>query len=216
MFDLARQVERREATRQSLLVAARACFVDQGFDGTSTEAVLAKAGVSKGALYHHFASKAELLAAVFESVSREAVTRSQEAAVSAKSPRAALLVGLKAWLRAVLEPEPRRIILETGPAVLGIARARLIEESITQAPMRRIVERAVQQGEARSVDVDLVARLLNAAVSELALAAIQRGLEGAQLAMLDAQIDALVCALLPSRQKGKKGSGWSVPVSTDR
>jgi AcrR family transcriptional regulator len=87
---------------------------------TSTEAVLARAGVSKGALYHHFASKAELLAAVFEAVSRETVARAQSAAGGAGSARAELTAALKAWLRAVLAPEPRRIILETGPAVLGL------------------------------------------------------------------------------------------------
>jgi AcrR family transcriptional regulator len=138
--------------------------VEQGYDATSTEAVLARAGVSKGALYHHFTSKADLLAAVFERVSQETVAKAQAAAAGASSARAALGAALKAWLRAALEPEPRRIILETGPAVLGLARARQIEEAITQAPMRRAIERAVEQGEAASTDVDLVARLLSAAV----------------------------------------------------
>jgi AcrR family transcriptional regulator len=70
------------------VAAARDCFVSKASDSTSTEAVLARAGVSKGALYHHFASKAELLAAVFEAVSRETVARAQDAAGGANSPRA--------------------------------------------------------------------------------------------------------------------------------
>jgi AcrR family transcriptional regulator len=179
-----------------LVAAARDCFVEQGFDATSTDAVLARAGVSKGALYHHFASKAELMAAVFETVSRETVAAAQEAAAGARSARAALGRVLKAWLRAVLAPVPRRIVLETGPAVLGFARARQIEEEITQVPMRRAIERAVEHGEARCADVDIAARLLTAAVYELALAALQRGLEGEGLETLDPPIDALVDALL--------------------
>ncbi len=193
---MARQSERREATRGALVAAARDCFVEQGFDATSTDAVLARAGVSKGALYHHFASKAELMAAVFETVSRETVAAAQEAAAGARSARAALGRVLKAWLRAVLAPVPRRIVLETGPAVLGFARARQIEEEITQVPMRRAIERAVEHGEARCADVDIAARLLTAAVYELALAALQRGLEGEGLETLDPPIDALVDALL--------------------
>lgn len=209
---MASQLERREATRGALIAAARACFVDQGYEATSTEAVLARAGVSKGALYHHFTSKAELLAAVFETVSRETVAKAQEAAAGAGSSRAALGLALKAWLRVVLAPEPRRIILETGPAVLGFARARQIEEEITQAPMRRAIERAVTHGEARCADIDLLARLLYAAASELALTALQRGQDGAQLDRYDAQIDALIDALLgPVPQTGSEVGGGMGP-----
>jgi AcrR family transcriptional regulator len=200
---LARQAERSETTRGALVAAARDCFVEQGFDATSTESVLARAGVSKGALYHHFASKAELLAAVFEAVSRETVARAQNAGGGAGSSLAGLAAALKAWLRAVLAPEPRRIILETGPAVLGLARARQIEEAITQAPLRHSIERAIKDGEAQCADVDLVARLLSAAVSELALTALQRRLVGAQLGLLDTHIDAVLDALLPAEAPGQ-------------
>jgi AcrR family transcriptional regulator len=181
-----------------LIAAARRCFVDQGYEATSIEAVLARTGVSKGALYHHFSGKAELLAAVFETVSRETVMTAQGAASVTDSPRAALSLSLKGWMRAVLAPEPSRIILEAGPAVLGYAAARLIEEGIIQAPMRRMIERTVQAGEARCGDIDLVARLLSAAVSELALTARERRLEGPALERFDAHTDALIDALLPA------------------
>lgn len=192
---MARQAERREATRGSLIAAARAAFSRHGYDATSTEMVLARAGLSKGAMYHHFESKAELMAAVFAAVSRDVMAEAQAAAGEGRS-RADLGRALKAWLRAVLTPEARRIILETGPAVLGLARAREIEETITQAPMRRTIEQAVAAGAMRCDDPDLAARLLAAAAAELALAAIQRGLTDSQLEPLDAQLDALVAALV--------------------
>lgn len=195
---MARQSERREATRAALVAAARDCFVDQGFEATSTEAVLARAGVSKGALYHHFTSKAELLAAVFEAVSHDTLAKAQAAAAGATSARAALGLALKGWLRAALAPEPRRIILEAGPAVLGFARARQIEEAITLEPMRRGIDRLVAHGEARCPDSDIAARLLYAAVTELALAALQRDLGDTQLYGFDAQLDALLDALVPT------------------
>lgn len=178
-----------------MIAAARACFAENGFEATSTDAVLARAGVSKGALYHHFASKTDLMAAVFEAVSRDVVARAQAAAGDGQT-RASLSGALKAWLRAVLAPEARRIILETGPAILGLMRARAIEEAITQAPMRLTIERAAASGAMRCDDPDLAARLLSAATAELALTAIQRALTEPQLAPLDAHIDALVDALV--------------------
>jgi hypothetical protein len=69
--------------------------------------------------------------------------------------------------------------------------------------MRRSIERAVEDGEAQCTDVDLVARLLVAAVSELALVAIQRRLDGSQFGKLDAHVDAVVDALLPARFSGQ-------------
>lgn len=194
---MASQSERREATRGALIAAARRCFVDQGFEATSTDAVLAAAGVSKGALYHHFQSKTDLMAAVFEDVTRETAAAAQAAAGKARSARKALSAALKAWMRAALEPEPRRILLETGPSVLGFSRARMIEETVTLAPTCRSIERIIERGEGRCDDADLAARLLNAAVSELALTAVRRGLGPGQLGALDARLDALVDALVP-------------------
>lgn len=179
-----------------MIAAARACFVEQGYDATSTDAVLARAGVSKGALYHHFASKADLMAAVFEAVSRELMADAQAAAGQGRS-RADLGRALKAWLRAVLVPDARRIILETGPAVLGLMRARAIEEAITQAPITRAIEQTMQRGETRCADPDLAARLLSAIVSELSLTALARGLSGEALKPLDQKIDELLDVLLP-------------------
>jgi AcrR family transcriptional regulator len=196
---LARQAERREATRGALVSAARQCFAEAGYEATSTEAVLALAGVSKGALYHHFESKADLLAEVFAAVSRETAAKAQGAARRAAGPREALGAALKAWLRAARAPEPQRILLETGPAVLGFARARRIEDAITEPPMRLAINRAVEQGGASCADVTLAARLLNAAVAEMALMAIEDDVAGARLKRFDAAIDALIDALVPAR-----------------
>lgn len=194
---MARQSERREATRGALIAAARRCFLERGYEAASTEAVLAQAGVSKGALYHHFDSKTDLLAAVFEDVSRELTERAVAATAGAPSFRAALALGLKAWLRAVMEPEALRIVLETGPAALGLARARALEDAVTQAPLRLTLQRAVVQGETSPLDDGLTARLLSATVGELALVAAERRLSGPDLEPLDRRIDALIDALVP-------------------
>ena len=196
---MARQVERREATRAALIAAARASLLDVGHEATSTEGVLVRAGVSRGALYHHFPSKTDLVAVVFETVSRELVDQAQAAAKDATTAREAVIVSLKTWLRRVMEPDAFRIILDIGPAVLGLARARAIEEAITQSPLHQAIARALERGEIAPVDIDLVARLLSATAGELALAAAERGLKDVGLAAFEAHLDSLVTALLPPR-----------------
>jgi AcrR family transcriptional regulator len=194
---LARQVDRREATRAALVEAARHCFSELGYEASSMDVVLARAGVSKGAMYHHFESKTALLAAVFNLVSRETMATAQAAAIGAGSFRAGLALGMKTWLRAVMTPEAMRIVLDIGPAVMGLAQGRQAEASITQAPVRRTLEAAIDRREIQPIDVGLVARVLTAAVGELALIAAERGLQGSGLDALDERIDDLIDALAP-------------------
>ncbi len=195
---MARQVERRERTRALLIEAAASCFETGGYAETSLAAVLLAAGVSKGALYHHFASKTELLEAVFEDVSQQVLAQAAAASGAAKTPRDAISGALKAWLRAVLDLRPRRILLEIGPGVLGFAKAREIELAQSEAAMHALISRAIASGEADCPDPDLAARLLNAAVTEMALTALDKEYDDAGGRFEDA-IDTLIKALLPPR-----------------
>ena len=77
---MATQAERREATRGRILEAAARLFAEQGYEATSTQQILEAAGTSRGALYHHFETKQAIFEAVFERVSKEAITRASREA----------------------------------------------------------------------------------------------------------------------------------------
>lgn len=199
---MARQAERTARTRELLIGAAADRFVRDGFAATSLEELVAAAGVSKGALYHHFSSKADLLEAVFDAVSRETIARAMTAAAGVASPRQALALSLKAWLRASQEPRPRAVLLDIGPAVLGFRRARVIENVVSEALVRQAVERAVSMGDAECDDPRLTTKLLNAAVTELALSAAEEEPGANPFPRLEAAIDRLVLAFLPPPAAG--------------
>ncbi|MDX2233575.1 MAG: helix-turn-helix domain-containing protein [Hyphomonadaceae bacterium] len=164
---MASQSERRQETRARLIAAARACFVEDGYDAAALDRIVVLAGVSKGALYHHFASKQDLFAAVFEAVSRETIARA--GATRARTAFARLMVAACAWLEAVETPDARAIMLEEAPRALGARRAREIEDANAHAAMRAAVDAVVRAGEGACADPDLAARLLNATLAELAL-----------------------------------------------
>ncbi|WP_421787760.1 TetR/AcrR family transcriptional regulator [Hyphobacterium sp.] len=166
------QAERRAATRAKIIAAARTHFADAGFENTHTGAILAAAGVSRGAMYHHFESKRELFEAVFIVVSEETIARSLNNRVEAGSPLEELVEACLAWLRFAREPEVTAILLDEGPQVLGWKRARDLEEQSSLGFMKRGLERAVAAGELRADSIDLMARLVNALVAEIALSAI--------------------------------------------
>ena len=171
---MATQAERREATRGRLLDAAARLFAEQGYESTSTQQILDAAGTSRGALYHHFATKQAIFEAVFERVSNEAIARALRGTTSG-SALEALTRSCLNWLREVRRPEVGAILIEQGPQVLGWKRARDLEAQTSLGLVTQSLEAAVESGELSLQSVELSARFLNAALGEAALASIHGG-----------------------------------------
>lgn len=169
---MATQTERREATRDALVKAGRAHFARAGYEATHTNEILAAAGVSRGAMYHHFPSKQALFEAVFVAESKAAIAGASAAASHTGSPLENLLSACLAWLAAARDPETAAILLDQGPQVLGWKRARDLEEEFSLGGMKRAIQLAAEAGELAVGSIDLAARILNAVLAELALAAI--------------------------------------------
>ncbi|OBI37556.1 TetR/AcrR family transcriptional regulator [Mycobacterium colombiense] len=115
------QAERAAETREALIGAARPVFASVGFADASLETIVRDAGVTRGALYHHFADKTELFAAVFEQVEGEMAARMGEAVAAAghSDPVEIMRLCSGLWLDASAEPEIQRIVLLEALAVLG-------------------------------------------------------------------------------------------------
>ena len=128
------------------------------------------AGVAKGAVYHHFASKVELFEAVFEAAS-EALAHSVVAASGkARDVLDGMVMGARAHFAACAEPRSRQIILKDGPAVLGWERWRAIDARHFGRMIPMALQAAMTQGLIAKRPVEPLARLLNGAVTEAAVA----------------------------------------------
>jgi AcrR family transcriptional regulator len=161
--------QRAEATRNSLVDAARRLFVDRGYHATSTEDVVALAGVgTRGALYHHFADKRALFVAVFEAV-EESLVAAAGVQIEEGPPLEMLRTGLLGFLDASLTPEVQRVLLIDGPAVLGWQEWRAVEERYGLGGIRAMLELAVADGSLPRQPVGVLAHLLLAAADEAAL-----------------------------------------------
>lgn len=157
--------ERSEATRTALLDAARALFVAHGYGDTATPAVCAAAGMTRGALYHHFVDKRDLFHAV---VAREAqaVAAEIEAASPANLPAdQALLAGGDAYLEAMAVPGRARLLLVEGPAALGREAMQALDAANAEGTLRAGLAAAGVKG----VDLDVLTGWLSAAFDRAAL-----------------------------------------------
>jgi hypothetical protein len=106
-------------TRGKLIAAARQAFGAVGYAQASMDDFTAAAGLTRGALYHHFGDKKGLLEAVIMQIDAEMSERL--CAVSAKAPNRwqGFVDECTAYIEMALEPEIQRIVLRDGPAVLG-------------------------------------------------------------------------------------------------
>jgi AcrR family transcriptional regulator len=192
-----KHAERSEATRAALVAAARPLFAARGFAGVGTEEIVRAAGVTRGALYHQFADKRELFAAVFEQVEAEVTTRTARAAVAsgAADPLAVLRVGAVAWLDACSEPEVQRIILLDGPAVLGWDGWRQIAQRYGLGLVENELREAIEAGVLEPQPTRALAHVLMGAIDEAALYVATAEDQAAARAEAGAVLDRLLAVL---------------------
>lgn len=165
------QAERTEATRTALIGAARPLFAQRGYAGVATEEIAAAAGVTRGALYHHFDGKRELFEAVYERIEIELAERIASGALraSASSPLAAMKAGAEMFLLASTEPETQRIVLLDGPSVLGWDRWREIATEHGLGLIEATLAAAVEAGEIDPQPIRPLAHVLMGALDEAAM-----------------------------------------------
>ena len=113
------QTERSEATRGALIDAGRRLFAERGYADVGTEEIVRAAGVTRGALYHHFDGKRDLLRAVYEQIESEIAAEVAAAVTPGAGALETLSLGAEMFLDHCLEPEVQRIVLLDAPAVLG-------------------------------------------------------------------------------------------------
>ena len=165
------QADRSAATRTALIDAARLLFAEHGFAGVGTEAIVHGAAVSRGALYHHFADKTELFAAVLDDVEGE-VSGQLAAGVRADASGGfveVMLRSVEAWLDACGRPEVQRIVLVDGPSVLGWARWREICQPHILGLVSAVLAQGMMDGSVDPQPVTPLAHVLLAIADEAAM-----------------------------------------------
>jgi AcrR family transcriptional regulator len=165
------QHERSAATRTAVVTAARQLFGSEGYAAVGTERIALAAGATRGALYHQFADKSELFAAVLDEVEAEIAVRMVTAVVGLDpvDTEALLLAGADAFLDACAEPELQRIVLIDGPSVLGWELWREICLRHSVGLVAALLTDGIERGSIPHQPVDPLTHILVGAVDEAAL-----------------------------------------------
>jgi AcrR family transcriptional regulator len=156
-------------TRGKLIRVATRLFGRDGFGAVSSERIVKAAGLTRGALYHHFDGKEGLFAAVLEEQMRELHRRLAVTGRGARSPLSGLRKGIRAYFEACTSPAFRQVVLLDGPAVVGWGRWRALDLTLGLGLLKQGLEAAVAGGELTRQPTDVLAHLVAGALIDGAM-----------------------------------------------
>ncbi|MGL5164608.1 MAG: TetR/AcrR family transcriptional regulator [Afipia sp.] len=163
--------DRTEKTRSALMQAARRLFIEKGYGETSTPEIVAAAGITRGALYHHFEDKRALFRAIVTDEALAVADAIERNAPAELQPIDALLAGSSAYLDAMRLPGRTRLLLIEGPSVLGLTEMKKLDEENAARTLRDGLEAAMgKRSASSSASLAALADMLSAAFDRAALA----------------------------------------------
>lgn len=163
------RAEQRERTRQILIRDSRRLFAEHGYAAVGLSEIVHSAGVTKGALYHHFGAKVDLFRAVLTQVQTEVGDTVARTADAQPDPWEQLVAGCHAFLEATSEPGVQRIMLVDGPAVLGWNEWRALDEATSARHLAEALTGLMQAGIIDEQPITPLTRLLSGGMNEAAL-----------------------------------------------
>ncbi|MBJ8432262.1 TetR/AcrR family transcriptional regulator [Acinetobacter pittii] len=155
-------------TRKKLIEVARRAFAEYGYADTSMDKLTAEAGLTRGALYHHFGDKRGLFAAVVDQIDSQMAEYAQQHLEQPDDLWEGLLREGQTYIQNALNPEFQRIVLRDGPAVLGDP-AHWPSQNRCLQSTRKCVEQLLTAEQIKIVDPEAAAVLLNGAAMNAAL-----------------------------------------------
>lgn len=195
-----RRSEQADATRTALIAAARALFTERGYAATSTTEIVVRAGVTRGALYHHFPAKDDVFRAVFEQLEHDVTQHVARAALAGADPFEQFRLGSRAYLDACLDPAVQRVVLVEGPSVLGWERWQEVEQRYGYGLVVAGVEAAMAAGLIETQPAAPLAHVLFGALTEAGMVVARAEDPGAARAEMDQAMDRLLDGLRVARR----------------
>ena len=197
-----KKAEQAARTKDALEAVARELFETRGFAAVSAEEIVGAAGVTRGALYHHYGGKEGL----FEAVAEAAMQRLHDKLLRAAAPATDALEGLKQGARRFLElssePRTQRVLFVDAPVVMGWQRWRQMDARYGFGLILRALDVAVAQGRMRAASREVVAHLLLSAMIEASMLVANSSQKASARAEAEAVVGRLIDGLCEESKDG--------------
>ncbi len=197
------KIESGRETAAKLIEAAKEIFSTKGYEATTTEEIVKYAGVTRGALYHHYKGKQDLFEVVFFKAYKDVVERIKSSRDAAKDPWEALLAIFYEFLNASVDPAIQKILMVEGPAVMGWKKWHEVDVRLGMKVLIDQISMLVDNGTIRYVPIDALAYIISGAANECALWILQSDNPKRSLAEAKAVTEELLGSLLKNTPEYK-------------
>ena len=193
---LARRPQARGiATRERLLEAAEAMFIEHGYDPVSVDRIVAAADVTKGAFYHHFGDKLGIFREVFAAIDQEMADLVRARAITAQTPLGMIQLGVRSCFELCTQPRYGRFVYVTAPPVVGWTEWCETDNAISREIVSEGLQNAVELGELAPLSVTSLTTLLMGLVQQGAVAVVASSRPQQTAEELAAEADHILLAL---------------------
>jgi AcrR family transcriptional regulator len=163
------KAQQREATIARLIEIACEIFTRDGYANAATEEIVQRAGVTRGALYHHFGSKEGLFQAVLSHIQQQVALRIEVVVAEQSDIWEQLVAGSVAFLEVSLDPQVQRIMLIDAPSVVGWSLWRELDAENSMKSLRESLSELMVRGFLPQIPLDALTHMLSGAMNESAL-----------------------------------------------
>ena len=158
-----------EKTISTLINVAKELFAEKGYANTALEEVVALAGVTRGALYHHFRSKKELYEAVLEEVLSDIYVQIMKATRVCEDPWDKLLISSRTFLKTSTNPVVKQLVIIDAPAVLGMDGLRRIDENYSISAIKSVLLEVKENYKITTIYIDALVEAIYGATQQCAV-----------------------------------------------
>ena len=164
-----KKIEQGEKTTANLVKTARRLFSQKGYANTSTEEIVRLAGVTRGALYHHFNGKKGLFMAVFDDAQIDIANRLLKVLNKLGDPWERFIAANYTFLKACMDPEIQQIVAIDAPAILGWQEWRRIDAIRTTRLLKDVLLNLISDGIIKPLPIEALVHFIGGAANELAI-----------------------------------------------
>lgn len=156
-------------TRSKILKIARQKFAAKGFHNTSLQEIVEEIGLTRGAFYHHFKNKEEILRDLLRVIQAELADYVEKRALRSSDPWEQLIAGCTAFVEKAVDKDTIKILLADGPSILSWQEWKRMDSEHSEAHLKEQLLLLQAEGRIREINLDYLTGFISGGLNELAI-----------------------------------------------
>ena len=156
-------------TRNKIIEIARQKFVAKGFYNTSLQEIVEEIGLTRGAFYHHFKNKEEILYDLVNIIQSELADYVEKKAMKSKDPWEQLIIGCVAFVEKAVDKDTIKVLLVDGPSIISWQEWKRMDRENSESHLKDQLLILQAEGKIKEVNIEYLTSFISGGLNELAI-----------------------------------------------